>query len=242
MNFLSHEFGLVDHVTRKSIIGAGGKILVCVAGSPKLATLYNPASNFAAMSQPVSAVRGVFRFAVEDTVQAVDVYGVAPGGQSFQILGMKAQELTEYAVDALRYHHMLVIPFHPDDYTDAAEKDTGIGVPAGALVLPNPAVKVTAIDATETIDVGTLSTDSGDADGFLDGVSVATAGLVKGTLANGAITLGQLLWVQDSANAGDEAPEAHVSAGKNVSYTLSTGSDTAEGYILLPYMMPVVGA
>jgi hypothetical protein len=41
--------------------------------------------------------------------------------------------------------------------------------------------------------------------------------------------------VLDSANAGDDAPEQDVaSAGKDITYTLTAGSDTAKGFIYLP--------
>lgn len=67
--------------------------------------------------------------------------------------------------------------------TTAAETDTGWDLPASSFVI-DAFVKVITAEATgttKTIDVGLKASESGgDADGFLDGVSVAATGLVKG--------------------------------------------------------------
>lgn len=62
-----------------------------------------------------------------------------------------------------------------------SEEDTGIDLPANSIILHNLVnVEVTAAEATgstKTIDVGLLSSESGgDADGFIDGLSVASTG------------------------------------------------------------------
>lgn len=76
-----------------------------------------------------------------------------------------------------------------------------------------------ATATTKTLDVGTLSSSSGDADGFLDGVSVAATGLVKGTLASAGQTLGALLRV-DESGAGVLVPEPYINtASKPISVT-----------------------
>lgn len=63
------------------------------------------------------------------------------------------------------------------------ETDTGIDLPTKGVVL-DVFVDVTTKEdtqATKTIDVGLKSTEvGGDADGFLDGVSVAAAGVIRG--------------------------------------------------------------
>ena len=142
---------------------------------------------------------------------------------------------TEIRIDQNARHSMLRIPFHVDDAS--SETTTGFVEPANGMILPNPTVTVGATDAGITIDVGTLSSDSGDADGFMDGVSVATLGLAKATLLNSGVTMGALLKVQDSANAGDAAPEGHVGAGKAITYTLTGSPDTAAGVINLPVLL-----
>ncbi len=118
------------------------------------------------------------------------------------------------------------------------ENDTGWDLPEYCVVT-NVIVQVTTAEATggtKTIDVGTLSTDSGDADGFLDGVSVATKGLVKGTLASAGQTVGVLLRA-DEDGSGALVPEPCVAPGsRSVSWTPGS-NDFAElaGYIYIFY-------
>ena len=62
--------------------------------------------------------------------------------------------------------------------TTATEKDTGFDLKAGWTVL-DAWIVVNTADTGETVDVGTNSNDSGgDADGLIDGASLATTGLV----------------------------------------------------------------
>ena len=121
-----------------------------------------------------------------------------------------------------------------------AEQDTTFNLPAKSVVL-GVWVDVTtaeATGATKTLDVGLLSSESGgDADGFLDGVSVAATGVVKGTLLNTGQTLGALLYVDEDGSA-TVVPEPHVT-GDAVSVTYTAGSnDFAEfrGDIYIEYI------
>ena len=63
----------------------------------------------------------------------------------------------------------------------ATEQDTGWDLPAKSIIL-DVWLDVTTLETTggtKTIDVGTLSTDSGDANGFCDAISVAAAGRIN---------------------------------------------------------------
>ncbi len=217
------------------VMDTGGVVFVATAGDASKATLTDASG--AALANPVSLSNGGCTFYVANSVSSVDLYVMAPGGQFVVRKAVKPGAEPEIAVDVSVRNQVAVIPFSMTDATAAAEYDTGFNEPSKALFSPNVAIDVLTVDATETINVGTDSTDSGDANGFMAAVSVAAAGLVKATLANGAMTLGALLFVQDSANAGDEAPESHVSASKSITYTLTAGSDTAEGFIILPYVL-----
>lgn len=64
----------------------------------------------------------------------------------------------------------------------ATEQDTGWDLPAKSLILDVwlDVITLEATGGTKTVDVGTLSSDAGDADGFLDAVSVAAAGRING--------------------------------------------------------------
>lgn len=113
---------------------------------------------------------------------------------------------------------------------DGSETDTGTDLPSDAIVT-DVLLNVTTPESTgttKTIDVGLLSGESnGDADGFLDGVSVASAGWVKGTLASGGQTLGALLRTDESGSSAF-VPEPHIiDTAVSVSYTAGS-ADFAE--------------
>lgn len=237
MGYRIFNIQMVSRATNAAIISAGGTVFVATNGTAAKATLYDPDSDFVALSNPLTPIRGAIRFAVADTVNKVDIYVMAPGGQFAVLKDIEPGAPTELWIDTLQREQVAVIPFAIGDTTAAAETDSGFDEPADALIGPYPSVNVLTTDATITLDVGTDSNDSGNADGFLDGLSTANEGLVKGTSDNAGATIGALLYVQDSANAGDKAPEPHVSGGKSITYTLSAGADTAAGFIHLPYVL-----
>lgn len=220
------------------IQSTGGKFQVCTAGSASKATIYD--SSGAAASNPVSLSYGKATFYIVDTLASVDIHGMAPNGQWFSKTGVK-EGICEIGIDTQRRNWVAKVPFSFADSTAATEKDTGFDWVAGTLVLPDPSVLVTAADSGITIEAGTLSSESGgDADGYIDAVSVASAVLVKSTILNGGNTMGALFEVQDSANAGDLTHESHVitgAAATSISYTLSSGADTAVGFLMLPYVL-----
>lgn len=234
-----YRMQLIDRVTGEAISTAGGKAYVAVNGDAAKATLYTAAG--ASLANPVSLNNGLLEFYVADSVAQVDLYIQSPTGHFVVLKNVYASGPNSIFIDKSLVNTTMVIPFAIGDTAAATETSTGFAVPTNAMVLPTGVgIEVLTVDATETIDVGTLSSDSGDADGFIVTASVATAGVVKASLANGAVTLGALLKVQDSANAGDAAPEASVAAsGKTITYTLTAGTDTAEGFIKLPILLPV---
>jgi hypothetical protein len=228
---------LKDRATGETIITAGGKVYVAANGDAAKATLYD--KDGASLSNPVTPTRGFINFFAADTVEMVDLYVQAPGGEFVVRKNVKPSGPNEIAVDTDQRVQSMVIPFAIGDTSAATETSTGFAIPAKAQILPHGlGIDVLTTDDTEDIDVGTLSSDSGDADGFMDSVSVATAGFVKPTLLASGDTMGTLLSVLDSANSGDDAPEGDVSMqGKTITYTLSAGSDTAKGFIHLPYYL-----
>lgn len=229
---------LVDQ-NGKLISLAGGVCYVAAAGGAAKVALKD--STGASASNPSALTNGKIEFFTADSVASVDLYGISPTGHAFIVKGVAASGPNDIRVDTSRADTTLVIPFSIADTTATTETDTGFDVPTYGAVLPTMVgVDVLTIDATETIDVGTLSSDSGDADGYIDGLSVGTLGSAGATLTNGAATLGVLLSVQDSANAGDLVPEADTTmSGKSITYTLSAGTDTAAGFIKLPLQLNV---
>lgn len=126
----------------------------------------------------------------------------------------------------------------------ADEQDTGWALPAKAIVL-DVLINVTTKESTggtKTVNVGTLSSAGGDADGYLAGASVGAAGIIRGkaTITTGdsesyfaSTTRGELLatLVAGTDTAGDvgtyyEFPDTTM-GGKKISYTLGS-ADFAE--------------
>lgn len=117
------------------------------------------------------------------------------------------------------------------------ENSTGWSLPAKAIVHGVFLVVTTAeaTGTTKTIDVGTLSSASGDANGYLAAVSTATLGLVKGTLLSSGQTLGALLSV-DESGAGVLVPEADISmGGKQITWTAGSAQTEFVGTIVIDY-------
>lgn len=128
---------------------------------------------------------------------------------------------------------VLKIPVTAD--FDNTEQDSGYELPAKAIVL-DAWVEVTTADTGETLDVGTDGSGSNDPDGFLDGVSVATTGLVKGTLLSSGQTRGALLRADESGSGG-LVPEFNVtSGGETITYTGSAATNTFRGSIIILYI------
>lgn len=125
--------------------------------------------------------------------------------------------------------------------TNATEKDTGFDLKAGWTVL-DAWIVVNTRDAGETVDVGTDSNDSGDADGLIVGASLATAGLVypdatvtagSGETYYSATTRGALLAdyivgtnVDQDYGLFHKKPYT-VAADIDLTFTTSNGTDTA---------------
>lgn len=108
---------------------------------------------------------------------------------------------------------------------DSTEQSTGVILPDKAIV-KNVFVDVITAEVTgttKTINVGTDSTDSGDADGYLTGLSVSTTGLKKGTVANGAVTLGALLLTDLDGTSNIKEPDI-ASGGKEITFTTASAN------------------
>lgn len=113
------------------------------------------------------------------------------------------------------------------------ETQTGFTLPTKAIV-HDVFLNVITVDATETVDVGTQGT-SNDPDGYLNNASLATAGLVFGSSADGSVTRGALLQeVTEATTARARKPDI-TAGGDPVSYQCSAGSNTALFDIVIDY-------
>lgn len=114
-----------------------------------------------------------------------------------------------------------------------AETQTGFTLPTNAIV-HDVFLNVITVDATETVDVGTMGT-SNDPNGYLSLASLANEGLVFGSLLDGAVTRGALLSeITEATTAAARKPDV-TAGGDPISYTCSAGSDTAVFDIIIDY-------
>jgi hypothetical protein len=222
------------------IESSGGVVYVAQNGSASKQAITDV--NGTALTNPRALTNGSCEFYVPDTVSKVDLYIQCPDGEFLVARDAQVEKIDDLYVDKQTRQQLYVIPLDQADKAgDATETNTGFDVPVNSLVLPHPAVRVTAIDATETIDVGLLSSETaGDADGFLQALSVGTLGLFQGLILNGGNTMGALFERQDSANAGDLVPAAHAVTGANatsITWTPSAGTDTFKGFVYLPVLL-----
>jgi hypothetical protein len=111
--------------------------------------------------------------------------------------------------------------------SDATETDTGVDFQTDTRIeLVN--FEVDTVDATETIDIGLLSTEdsgSGDPDGFVYGASVGTLGMPLLTLTTSGA------YMDDGTNFDPDGMIIEASSAVSLTYTGSAGTDTAAGYI-----------
>lgn len=222
-NYVHFSLQLKDLATGKAIITAGGVACVTKNALPDKHTIYADAQATAA-SNPRALTRGKIDFWVLQSALVngmVDLYIQCPGGHFVVARDITPSGPNEIVVDTGRALQQYVIPVAIADYPAAVETDTGFDCPAahtGGRVLPDGlggAFRVTAIDATETIDIGTATAESGDPDGFISALDVGTLGLV---LDNGALL---------TTLAG------HLCAGKSIVVTTTAGSDTVKGFAYL---------
>jgi hypothetical protein len=107
-----------------------------------------------------------------------------------------------------------------------AAQDMDMVLPDGTIVLPGSFIKVITLEATggtKTVDIGI---SGGDENGFIAGLSVAAAGSILPTLADGAQTVGDLNKVDESS--GDLVPEGYAcTAATTLCYSLGD-TDFAE--------------
>ena len=244
-------FQLWDAQRKISIDDDSAKLLVLTADAPTAPTIYsdgNGTSVSNAVRTPRSFTNGWVRFWTDPSTTSVDLVlmTASHGAYFFQGVGYSCHRLD---VNPFQRDHLLVLPF---GVSDNSETDTGIDLPANMLV-KDAFIRVTTTDATETLDVGLLSSESGgDADGFLLLCSVATAGFVDPnpvvtggtnidylvhTSGYGALLKQGIAGADAVATVGGFARRYHRTDGtaKSVTYTGSSGSDTAAGYIYLQY-------
>lgn len=223
------DFNVCDMETGRTIDVTGGVAFVCTTGGPELASLTD--ADGVAIANPVPLVRGTTTFYLDDSLTDCDVYVMTPLGHFVIHEAMKGDMHNELKVNTAQRVQVAKIPFSVghSGFVAATEFDSGLDFPANAIVEEDGwALEITTLDGTETIDVGLLSSETnGDADGFVTLGAVGTAGFF---LMNAVAELGALL----------DGLRGHAITGANavsLSWTLTAGSDTAAGWIYVPYRL-----
>lgn len=219
------------------VADSGGFLYVAKAADAQKETLTK--KDGSSQTNGFALTAGGAEFYVADSVSTVDLYIMAPNGQFLVKKGVKPGN-HDFAIDLSVRDQVAVIPFSIADTTAATETDTGFDLPAKSVVGSWAAVDVLTIDAAITIEAGTKSSETGgDPDGFIDAVSVATAGVIR-CAVSGTPTLGALLVQNFGTTPAVNVPQTYSSdanTAKSISYTLLTAADTAEGFLLLPYKL-----
>ena len=238
-------------VDQRSLDGASGQgdvttgclVFVYDAGTKTLSTIYSDAARTAktnAISRSQFATDGKVEF--YSASESHDIVVAHEDGSVSKYAGVTPNThslvLNRDGVDKC-----LIFPMVFN--AGGTETDTGIDLPLNVIVR-DCRVEVVTTDATETVDVGLLSTETaGDANGFIAAMSVANSGFPAPlTFTAGsnetylsAVKYGELLGaflVGTDANgdAGNAVRSGHIVTGSNarsVSYTPSS-SDTFAGY------------
>jgi hypothetical protein len=227
-------------------ITSGALVFVYTASSKTLATLYSDTKR-TSLTNPISRSQfgtdtAVKFFAAASSFDIV----VALSDGSMGKWSAVSPSIHRLQVSRSGDQKLFVIPFGASDVT---EVDTTIDLPKNFWV-KDCFIEVVTVDATETIDVGLLSTEtSGDADGLLSTVSVATSGFVKpyattagsnekyvSTFSYGALMGAGVVGTDAASDFGLGFLAGHIVTGSNavsVTYTGSAASDTAAGYIYI---------
>lgn len=233
----------LDGYSNSGAITTGVYTFVYTAGTKTLATIY---SNQARGSRSNPITRAQFltdgKLVFYSSAASHDLFVAHSDGSVAFYAGVTPQthqlKISRTNVEKCLIFPMLFI-------AGGTEVDTTLDLPYGALV-HDAKIEVVDVDATETCDMGLLSSEtSGDADGFLAAVSVATAGIpanITYTVGSNetylsASTYGVLLASKSvgtdvNTDVGSLGRLTHYVTGANavsVTYTPST-SDTFTGY------------
>jgi hypothetical protein len=163
---------------------------------------------------------GTARDSLINSLAGLSVSGVHEGSSPWLMLSSAIAALealiTNGGASAVPKYRSVSLPI----VAAATAQDTTLIIPDGAIILPGSFIS------------------GGDEDGFIDGLSVAAAGSILPTLADGAATVGVLNSVDESA--GDLVPEGYAcTAATTICYTLGS-DDFAElvAEVFIPVLEP----
>lgn len=233
----------LDGHSSDGAITSGVYVLIYDAGTKTLSTIYSN-DLLTAKTNPISRAQFATDTRIDfwSTASSHDIFIAHSDGSVERYTGVTptvhSVKLNRDGVDKCMVFPMVF-------NAGATETDTGLDLPKNAFVY-NCLVEVVDVDATETVDVGLLSSETaGDADGLMVALSVANAGtfgLYATTVgsnetyisaARAGALLGKGSVGTDAANDfGQPGGPGHTVSGSNatsISYTPSS-SDTFTGY------------
>lgn len=234
----------LDGFSETGRISSGVLTFVYTADSKTLATIYAD-KNRTALTNPISRSQfgtdGKIKF--WGAASSYDIVCNDDKGNTGSLAGVTPSGRHKMVIDRSSPHKCLVFPIAANNNS---ETDTGLDLPKYCRVT-NCAIEVVTIDATETVDLGLLSSETaGDADGLLVGVDAGNAGFYGGVASTvgstetyiSAVRFGALMGKgsagTDAANDfGQPGGWGHFVSGSNavsISYTESAGGDTLAGY------------
>lgn len=229
-----------------------GKIMVLTEDTPDSPVIYTN-ENGTTLTETggigvLTFTDGRVTFYTASTVTAVDLTGITADGRA---IGMNSvgSSVGRILINPMQTEQTVAVPFGPNNNS---EQDTGLDLPANCLMTAyDVSLQVTTTDATETIDVGLLASESGDANGFIAAASVANSGFVEllpqitggsnidyvGTRYVGDLLATSIAGADAVATVGGFTTKRYRTNGtaKSISYTGSAGSDTAAGYVYLSW-------
>lgn len=225
-------------------ITSGALVFIYTAGTKTLATIYSDEKMATTKANPITRAQ----FATDGMIQ---FYAAAASVDVF--VALSDGSVARYSSVTPTTH---VLPINTDGVdkclvfpmvfeASGTETDTGLDLPKMAKVY-DVALEVITVDATETVSIGLLSSETaGDADGLMLATSVAVAGFfqlwattdgatedfISAARAGALIGIGSV--GTDGANDfGQPGGPGHIVTGSNatsVSYQPSS-SDTFAGY------------
>lgn len=143
-------------------------------------------------------------------------------------------EITELKYSSGVLPKYAVVPVSTEIHDESTAQNLDFAFPEKCIVY-DVFVDVTTAEATSAntqISVGRTNNDNG----FLNSVEVGSLGIVKGSLADGVGTLGDLLYV-DRGGTGETVPEPDVSSGEDTLRVQAEDGqfDDFEGNIIVVY-------
>ncbi len=225
-------------------ITTGVYVFVYNAATKTLSTIYGNSAG-TAQTNPVTrtafATKGKIDFWTAQT--SVDIFIADDKGNTSMVYGVTPTDHV-LTLDRSGVDKCFVAPFVFN--AGATETDTGLDFPLNSFI-HDFLVEVVTVDATETLNVGLLSSETaGDADGIAVGVPLDTAGFIRPYIITDGATedyvsatyKGALFGIgsvgTNTANDfGQPGGSGHTVTGANavsLTYTPSS-SDTAAGYI-----------